>query len=167
MTKECTLKTIKATCYMALAVLAGWAVLITLQLLRWSEIISFDFGGGAFICALRWNIEQGVRTIQWIELVGYLLSSVAMIIFLLVLVSSCLRNLMVEQIFSRTNVCYLWGLTFSDFFFNLFSSNIGILFGVREISFGSGMVISPLIFLVITLLYQVAVYVSEENNLTI
>jgi hypothetical protein len=45
--------------------------------------------------------------------------------------------------------------------------NINILFGLREIQFGSEMIISPLLFLIMTLMYEVAVSITEENELII
>ena len=70
-------------------------------------------------------------------------------------------------IFNRQHTKLVWGITIADFFFEFFSLNIEILFGLREIQFSSGMIISPLLFLVMTLMYEMAVSVTEENELTI
>jgi len=80
---------------------------------------------------------------------------------------SCLGKLDIKKIFNRQHAKFLWGITIADFFFEFFSLNIEILFGLREIRFSSGMIISPLLFLVMTLMYEVAVSVTEENELTI
>jgi hypothetical protein len=81
--------------------------------------------------------------------------------------TNCLGKLDIKRIFNQHNIKLLWGITLADFFFEFFSLNIDILFGLREIQFSSGTIISPLLFLIMTLMYEVAVSVTEENELTI
>lgn len=158
---------ITRACKAVLVVLACWLMLVLLQCLRWTGIINLNIGAGAQVQPAIWSAETKVLTIQYIELVGYLLSSLFMIGMSGSLMLRCINDLKRKKIFNRQNARRLWMITVGSFFFELFSSNLFILFGVREIQFGSNLLVTPLMFLVITLLYDAAVSVSEENELTI
>ncbi len=160
-------KLIKRACYVVLVVLAGWFLLVLLQFLRWAGVIDFNIGADSQIHQVAWSEEGKVLVIQYIEMFGYLISSLLMIFNSSRLIVLCLKGIKFRKIFTRKNAKLLWNITFVSSFFELFSSNIPILFGDREIHFGSNLIVSPLIFLVITLLYDAAVSVSEENELTI
>ncbi|MCH4156845.1 MAG: hypothetical protein LKF31_11140 [Muribaculaceae bacterium] len=167
MSKEKVLTATKSAGYVALILIAGWILLLALQVMRWSGIIDVNIGGGSNIKAIAWNADSTVLMIQYIELAGYVISSVIMIGMSFLFIRKCLSKLKMGKIFSSRNVGYLWGMTITDLFFELFTTNCNILFGVREIQVNSDIIVSPLFFLVITLLYQLAVYASEENDLTI
>ncbi len=158
---------ITRACYVVLLILSGWLLLVLLQVLRWTGVIDINIGADSQIHQAAWSEEGKVLVIQYIELLGYLVSSLLMIAKSSQLMILCIKGIKYKKIFTRKNVRLLWGLTSVSLFFELFSSNIPILFGDREIQFGSNLIISPLIFLVITLLYDAAVSVSEENELTI
>lgn len=160
-------KMITRTCYVVLLVLAGWFLLVFLQFLRWTGVFGFNIGADSQIHQVVWSEERKVLVIQYIEMFGYLISSLLMILISSRLIVLCLKGIKYRKIFTRKNAKFLWIITFVSFFFELFSSNLSILFGDREIHFGSNLIVSPLIFLVITLLYDAAVSVSEENELTI
>ena len=149
-------KVISIVCRMVLIFLAGWFLLFLFQLLRWTNAIHINIGLGTQI-----------RPIQWVELICYSLSTIILISLSTKFMISCLGKLDIKKIFNRQHAKFLWGITIADFFFEFFSLNIEILFGLREIQFSSGMVISPLLFLIMTLMYEVAVSVTEENELTI
>jgi len=152
---------------MVLIFLAGWFLLFLFQLLRWTHAIHINVGLGTQIRPIAWSSVPKVLTIQWVELICYSLSTIILISFSSKFMISCLGKLYIKKIFNRQHAKFLWGITIADFFFEFFSLNIEILFGLREIQFSSGMIISPLLFLVMTLMYEVAVSVTEENELTI
>ncbi|MDY6266755.1 MAG: hypothetical protein SPM31_06470 [Prevotella sp.] len=160
-------KMMTKACYVVLLVLTGWLFLLVLQFLRWTGVIDINIGADSQIHQVSWSEEGRVLAIQYIEMSGYLLSSLLMIAIASRLIVFCLRGIKFRKLFTRKSAKLLWNITFVSFFFELFSSNLSILFGDREIHFGSNLIVSPLIFLVITLLYDVAVNVSEENELTI
>ncbi|OYP55259.1 hypothetical protein CIK91_07005 [Segatella bryantii] len=160
-------KMITRSCYAVLVVLTGWFILVLLQFLRWTGVITMNFGADSQIHQATWSTEGKVLMIQYIELLGYLLSSLLMITSSFRLMILCLQGINSKKIFTRKNAKLLWVITFVSFFFTLFYTNIPILFGNREIQFGSNLIVSPLTFLIMTLLYESAVSISEENELTI
>jgi hypothetical protein len=152
---------------MMLIFLAGWLLLFFLQLLCWTNVININIGLGTQIRPIAWSYFYKVRMIQWVELICYSLSTITLISFSSKFMINILGKLDVKKIFNRHNTNLLWGITIADFFFEFFSLNINILFGLREIQFSSGIIISPLLFLIMTLMYEVAVSVTEESELTI
>lgn len=160
-------KVISIVCRMVLIFLAGWFLLFLFQLLRWTNAIHINVGLGTQIRPIAWSPVPKVLTIQWVELICYSLSTIILIYLSSKFMINCLGKLDIKKIFNRQHTKLLWGITIADFFFEFFSLNIEILFGLREIQFSSGMIISPLLFLVMTLMYEVAVSVTEENELTI
>ena len=97
----------------------------------------------------------------------YSLSTIILIFLSSKFIITSLGKLDIKRLFNRQNTKLLWGITIADFFFKFFSLNINILFGLREIQFGSEMIISPLLFFIMTLMYEVAVSITEENELII
>ena len=160
-------KMINIVCRMVLVFLAGWLLLFLVQLLRWTNLIDVNIGLGTKICPMAWSTVNKVHAIQWVELLGYSLSTIILIFLSSKFIITCLGKLDIKRLFNRQNTKLLWGITIADFFFKFFSLNINILFGLREIQFGSEMIISPLLFLIMTLMYEVAVSITEENELTI
>lgn len=160
-------KMINMVCRMVLVILAGWLLLFLVQLLRWTEVIDITIGLGTQIRPIAWSAVNKVHSIQWIELTGYSLSTIILIFLSSRFIITCLGKLDIKRLFNRHNTKLLWGITIADFFFEFFSLNIDILFGLREIQFSSGIIISPLLFLIMTLMYEVAVSITEENELTI
>ncbi len=160
-------KMINIICRMVLIFLAGWLLLFLVQLLRWTNVIDVNIGLGTQIRPIAWSSVNKVHTIQWAELVGYSLSTIILISLSSRFITTCFGKLDIKRLFNRHNTKLLWGITISDFFFDFFSLNIDILFGLREIQFSSGMIISPLLFLIMTVMYEVAVSITEESELTI
>ena len=160
-------KVISIVCRMVLIFLVGWFLLFLFQLLRWTNAIHINIGLGTQIRPIAWSSVPKVLTIQWVELICYSLSTIILISLSSKFMISCLGKLDIKKVFNRQHTKLLWGITIADFFFEFFSLNIEILFGLREIQFSSGMIISPLLFLVMTLMYEMAVSVTEENELTI
>ena len=167
MTKNNMLSAIRMASFAALAFLLGWAVLLFMQALRWAGLIDVTMGGGAYLFSITWFDDSLGRTLQCIELVGYFASSIAFIALLATFILRGLSTLKASKVFSARNVRCLWAITVVAFFFKLFATNCPLLFGLRSIEFSDEMVVSPLMFLIITLMYQLAVYASEENELTI
>ncbi|SFG76175.1 hypothetical protein [Prevotella sp. KH2C16] len=160
-------KLINIVCRMVLIFLAGWFLLFLVQLMRWTNAIDITIGLGTQIRPIAWSSVNKVLTIQWVELIGYSLSTVILIFLSSRFIITCLGKLDIKRLFNRHNTKLLWGITITDFFFEFFSLNIEILFGLREIQISSEMIISPLLFLIMTLMYEVAVSITEENELTI
>jgi hypothetical protein len=160
-------KMINIVCRMVLIILVGWFLLFLFQLLRWTNSINVNVDLGTQIRPIAWSSVKKVLTIQWVELIGYSLSTIILIFLSSKFMTNCLGKLDIKRIFNQHNIKLLWGITLADFFFEFFSLNIDILFGLREIQFSSGTIISPLLFLIMTLMYEVAVSVTEENELTI
>ena len=160
-------KMINIVCRTVLVFLAGWLLLFLVQLLRWTNFIDVNIGLGTKIRPIAWSTVNKVHAIQWVELLGYSLSTIILIFLSSKFIITSLGKLDIKRLFNRQNTKLLWGITIADFFFKFFSLNINILFGLREIQFGSEMIISPLLFLIMTLMYEVAVSITEENELTI
>lgn len=127
-------KMITRACYVVLAVLAGWLVLVLLQFLRWTGVIDLNIEADSQIHQAAWSQEGKVLVIQCIELFGYLISSLLMIAISSRLMILCIKGIKLKKIFTRKNVRLLWGITFVSLFFELFSSNISILLGIGKSS---------------------------------
>lgn len=160
-------KILTGACYAVLVILAGWAVLVLLQLLRWTDLIDINIGLGSQIGRLAWASDLKALTIQRVEIIGYMASSLVLIALAFILVVNCMKGIKSKRLFSHKSTITLWAITCVSFFFELFSSNLSILFGSRQISFGSNLIVTPLILLLFTLLYDTAVSIAAENELTI
>lgn len=160
-------KMLTGACYAVLVVLTGWTVLVLLQALRWTDVIDINIGMGSQIGQLTWASDLKALTIQRVELIGYMASSLVLIALSFILVVNCMRGMHSKRLFSHKGAITLWAITCASFFFELFSSNLSILFGSRQINFDSNLIVTPLILLLFTLLYDTAVSVADENELTI
>lgn len=170
MRKESILKGIRGICYFLLAVIFCWAVIVVLQVLTWTGItdiktnINFQ---GAYLGPITWFSDAKGLTVQLIVAIGYCLATIVLLYEVTTFLLSCLKNISMGRIFSRKNVSRLWVMTIANFLNDIFSTNLSVLAGFRELSYSSGMIMSFINMLFITLLYSVAVIASEENELTI
>lgn len=170
MRKKSILKGIRGICYFLLAAVFCWAVIVVLQVLTWTGItdittnINFQ---GAYLGPVSWFTDAKGLTIQLVVAIGYCLATVVLLYEVTVFLLSCLKNISMGRIFSRKNVSRLWIMTIANFLNDIFSANLPVLAGFRELSYSSNMIMSLINMLLITLLYSVAVIASEENELTI
>lgn len=170
MRKNSILKGIKGICYFLLAVMFFWSVIVVLQVLAWTGIcnIKIDVNfQGAYVGSVAWFQDTKGLVVQLVVTIGYCLVSIVLIYEISIFLLSCLKNISAGRIFSRKNIFRLWIITITNFFNNVFSANLPVLTGSRELTYSSSMVVSLINMLFITLLYSVAVIASEENELTI
>ena len=113
-------KMINIVCRMVLVFLAGWLLLFLVQLLRWTNLIDVNIGLGTKICPMAWSTVNKVHVIQWVELLGYSLSTIILIFLSSKFIITSLGKLDIKRLFNRQNTKLLWGITIADFFFKFF-----------------------------------------------
>lgn len=164
------LKGIRGICFFLLAVMFCWSIIVVLQVLAWTDICSIKIDAyfqGAYVEPVAWFQDTKGLIVQLIVAIGYCLASIVLIYEMIIFLLSCLKNISAGKIFSRKNISRLWIITITNFFNDVFSANLPVLAGSRELSYNSSMIINLLNMLFITLLYTLAAAASEENELTI
>lgn len=167
--KNQTISTSKFLCYSVLCFCSLWALIFIVRVLRFANIITFDLVGYMNVVPVKWieNASATVVTIQWAELIGYIITSAVMIGIIFAFIIKLLKGLKSNQVFTQCNTRLLFALATTSFFFELFQTNEHILRGVREVIISSELFTTPMIILLVAMLYSLAVKASEENKLTI
>jgi hypothetical protein len=167
--KNQTILTSKFLCYMALCFCSLWTLIFIVRVLRFANIITFNLAGASDVGPVVWieNASATVTAIQWIELIGYVVTTAIMIAILFTFILKLLKGLKSDQVFTRSNTRLLFALAATSFFFELFLMNKHIISGMREIHITSELFITPTIILLVAMLYSLAVKAAEENKLTI
>lgn len=166
--KNQTILISRILCFMLLGYCVLWSIGIVLAFLTYTNLIEVELIGFNIV-PLRWIEDSSsvAFVVQWIEMIGYLLSSVIMITILLIFITKLLKGFKSDQVFTRSNMQLLYVLAAASFFFELFQMNKHIISGVRQIVFTSDMFIMPTLVLFVAMLYNLAVKAAEENKLTI
>ena len=160
------LKSSKAICLLALIPWGLWALIIILRLMRFAELINFNVYLGIDIAPIAWYDDEAIIA-QYIELTGYVITNIMMIGMVFLFIYKSLKGMDVNEVFSRGNVMLLYGMAAVSFFYELFTSNRGILYGSRELVLDTAPFTTPLILLVVAVFYRLALHAYEENRLTI
>ncbi len=161
------IKSSKKACYIALTLWSLWALLFVLRVLRFAGIITFDFYMGIDIAPVAWIDDPEVVPVQWVELLGYIVTTAAMIILSFIFIHKSLKGVSTDSVFNRANARLLNIMAVTSFFFELFDTNRQIIFGWREVVINSDVFVVPLIILVVAMFYRLALSAYEDSNLAI
>ena len=160
------IKSTKAACNLALILWSLYALLFLLRVLRYCGIISFNVYLGIDIAPIEWFSDEA-QIAQWIELIGYIFSTILMLFLTIRLILSTRRGIKSNEIFTKSNAKSLMWLSAIVFFHLLFAENLSIIYGFRELFINTTPFVCCLITLIVAMLYKMAVSVSEENRLTV
>lgn len=164
-------KVIKSTqwvCSLALVLWSLFALVYVLRLLRYCGLISFNIYCGFDIAPIAWcDDDPEFVTVQWVELIGYAVTTFCLLCLSLRLILMTRRGLVYGKVFTARNARILMMLVPVVFFQILFDDNLAILYGSRQLYIGSTPFTSSLVTLIVAMLYRLAVIESEENSLTI
>lgn len=161
------IKSSKVACYIALTLWSLWAVLFVLRVLRFAGIITFNAYMGIDIAPVEWIDDPEVVPVQWVELLGYIITTAAMVVLTFVFIYKSLKGVSTDSVFNRTNARLLNIMAVTSFFFELFSTNRQIIFGWREFVITSDVFVVPLIILILAMFYRLALHAYEDSNLAI
>ena len=161
------IKASKTACTIGMTLWTLWAIVFILRLLRFANIISFNCGLGIDIAPIVWIDDPEVVPVQWVELLGYIISNVLMLTLTFIFLYKSLNGVSTNSIFNSTNAGLLNALVCVSFFYELFDDNRLIIFGERALVLTSDIFVVPLCILVISIFYKLALNAYEENHLTI
>lgn len=160
-------KSSKWACTLALVLWSLFALVYVLRLLRYCDLISFSIYCGFDIAPIAWEDESALVAMQWVELIGYAVTTFCLLCLSLRLILMTRRGLVSGKVFMARNAHILIMLVPVVFFQVLFDDNLAILYGSRQLYIGSTPFTSSLVTLIVAMLYRLAVIESEENSLTI
>lgn len=162
------IKSTKWACSLALVLWILFALVYVLRLLRYCGLISFNIYCGIDIAPIvRCDDDPEFVTVQWVELIGYAVSTFCLLYLTLRLILMTRKGLVSGKVFTARNARVLMMLVPVVFFQVLFDDNLSIIFGSRQLYIGSTPFTSSLVTLIVAMLYRLAVIESEENSLTI
>lgn len=161
------IKSSKWACTLALVLWSLFALVYVLRLLRYCGLISFNIYCGFDIAPIAWEDEPALVAMQWVELIGYAVSTFCLLYLTLRLILMTRKGLVSGKVFTARNARVLMMLVPVVFFQILFDDNLSIIFGSRQLYIGSTPFTSSLVTLIVAMLYRLAVIESEENSLTI
>lgn len=165
--EKTVIKSSKLACTLAMVLWSLHALVFVLRLMRYAGVISFNVYMGIDIAPIKWYDDQEAQLAQWIELVGYIVTTIAVLYLTLRLIITTRRGLAARQLFTRSNARLLMWLVGIVFFNIFFTDNIGIIYGSKQVIIRSAAFVSSFAILTAAMLYRIAVSVAEENDLTI
>jgi len=127
-------------------------------------------GIGCFIdsAAFGVNWTTDLKWLQMTILIGRMTGGVAFSILMCAFIIISLKSFKNGILFPRCNVGILYGTAASLFIYRFFQSNLGIVTSAeRNLLINTDDIIIALMIVIFAIIYNVAVKVSEENNLTI
>lgn len=165
--EKSVVKSSKRACSLAIGLWSLYALVFVLRLLRYAGIITFNVYLGIDIAPIEWYDDQEAQVMQWVELAGYVLTTTVVLALTLRFIIATRRGILTSKVFTPHNACLLMWLSGVLFIHILFTDNLGIIYGSRQLYLGATPFISSLVVLIVAMLYKMAVSVSEENRLTI
>lgn len=165
--KETMLKSTRAISYIALGFWCIWALVFVLRVLRYAGIINFDIYMGVDVMPITWQENPDESIGVWVELVGYITSSIVTLLLSFLFIRKTLRALSSGEVFTLVNVKALRLMVPSVFFYALFCDNLQCLYGIMHIAINSTPFVAAMLTLIMAMLYNLAYYAQEENRLTI
>lgn len=165
--KASTLRSTRITCNVAFGFWCIWALVFVLRLLRYCGIITFNVYLGIDIVPITWVSDEGQSVAQWIELVGYVVTSAVILWFAFLFIRRTQKGLTTGEIFTHSNARALRWMAPLVFFHILFTDNITILYGRMQLYIGSTPFVASMLTLIVAMLYSLAYSAQEENRLTI
>lgn len=161
------IKSSKTACYIALTLWCLWALLFVLRVLRFAGIITFNAYMGIDIAPVEWFDDPEVVPVQWVELLGYIFTTAAMIVLSFIFIHKSLKGVSTDSVFNHANARLLNIMAATSFFFEFFDTNRQIIFGERTLVVTGNLFVVPLIILVVALFYRLALNAYEDSNLAI
>lgn len=161
------IKSSKTACYIALSLWGLWTVLFVMRVLRFAGIITFNVYLGIDIAPVVWFDDPEIIPVQWVELLGYIISTAAMIALSYIFIHKSLRGVATDSVFNSTNARLLYIMSVVAFFFELFDTNRQIIFGSREVVLTGSVFVMPLVILIVAMFYKLALNAYEDSNLAI
>lgn len=162
------IKSSKMVCSLALILWSTCATVFVLRIMRYIGLVTFNVYMGIDIAPIAWYPDDPeAQIMQWIELFGYVLTTTLVLAMTIHLLLATRKGIKANRVFTRRNARVLKWLAGATFLNTLFTDNIGIIYGSRQIYLGSSPFVCALIVLIVATLYQMAVSVAEENELTI
>lgn len=162
------IKSSKLACSLATCLWSLYALVFVLRILRYAGIISFNIYMGIDIAPIAWyENDPDAQIAQWIELFGYVLTTSCVLYLSLCFIIATWKGIATSKVFTRSNARLLMWLSGILFLHILFTDNIGIIYGSRQVCINATPFISSMVVLIVAMLYRMAVSVSEENSLTI
>lgn len=166
--KNSVVKSSKMACNLGLALWSICTLVFVLRLMRYLGIITVNVYLGIDIAPIAWYPDDPEAQIaQWIELVGYILTTTIVLFLTLNLIIRTRMGIKVNRVFSHSNAKALMCLSGIVFFNILFTDNLGIIYGSRSMCITSNPFVYSLVVLIVAMLYKMAVSISDENELTI
>lgn len=165
--KGSIIRSTRATCRVAFGFWCIWALVFALRVLRYCGIISFNIYIGIDVVPITWVDDAGQNVAQWIELIGYIVTSAAVLGLALLFIRRTQSGLTTGEVFTRGNARALKWMAPLVFFHVLFTDNLGIIYGKMQLYIGSTPFVASMLTLVVAMLYGLACYAQEENRLTI
>lgn len=162
------IKSSRIACNLALGLWSICTIVFVLRLMRYMGIISFNVYLGIDIAPIAWYPDDPEAQIaQWIELFGYVITTSMILCMTIKLIISTRQGIRINKVFTTSNATTLMWLAGIVFINILFTDNLGIIYGSREVCLTSNPFVTSLVILIIAMLYKMAVQVAEENELTI
>lgn len=166
--EKSVIKSSKWACSLALVLWSLYALVFVLRILRYTGIITFNVYMGIDIAPIAWyQDDPEAQIMQWIELFGYVLTTIAVLCITLRFIIATRSGIVTSRVFTRSNTRRLMWLAGILFFHILFTDNIGIIYGSRQLIINATPFISSMVVLIVAMLYKMAVSVTDENCLTI
>lgn len=165
--KENILKSTRTTCAVAFAFWCLWVLVFALRLLRYCGLITFNVYLGIDIVPIEWAADEGARAAQWTELVLYVLTSALVLWLAFVFIRRTLSGLTSGKVFVRSNATALRWMAPVVLLHVLSTDNLPILYGQLQLYIGSTPFVAAMLTLIVAMLYSLACYAQEENDLTI
>lgn len=166
--EKSVIKSSKMACNLALALWSVCTLVFVLRLMRYLDIITVNVYLGIDIAPIEWYPNDPEAQIaQWIELLGYISTTIMVLVLTFNLIIRTRNGINVNRVFSHSNAKALMCLSAIVFFNILFTDNLGIIYGSRSVCLTSNPFVYSLVVLIVAMLYKMAVSISDENELTI
>lgn len=163
------LKSSKIACLVAMALWSMWAVIFVLRVLRFAGIINFEVGLGIDIAPVQWITDDpDIVPVQWVALLGYIFTTAAMLTMIFVFLYKSLKGISSDTVFNRANCRLLYAMAGLGFFYELFDTNRHIFLAAqRELVLTSDAIVLPLVIMVVSVFYKLALNAYEDSKLAI
>ena len=147
-----------------------WLSAIVMLLCAVTALHASIQGIGSLINPSAFGVEW-MADVKWLQvtiLIGRMAGGIAFSILMAAFMVNSATSLNNGVLFPKCNVGILYGTAASFFIYRFFVSNLGIVTGAeRNLLIDTDNLIMALMIVIFAIIYNVAVKVSQENNLTI
>lgn len=165
--RDSIIRSTRTTCRVTFGFWCIWALVFVLRVLRYCGIISFNIYMGIDVVPVTWVDDAGQQVAQWIELVGYVLTSALVLWLSFLFIRRTMTGLTSGEVFTRSNVRALKWMVPLVFFNVFFTDNLLIIYGQMQLYIGATPFVASMLTLIVAMLYSLAYSTQEENRLTI